>query len=409
MPLKISESITPALNIYREKCDQADERCRAFTEQFLDGTIDETALRRLILVEITEVNVVSSQIPRSYSEQWRDEAHTRIEDIIVRRFMETGDEAFFSPQRALMEKSSYIGAARNLALAALKTVNRDIGTSWRRTGLTVSSEDIDSIELQNNAIDLTVESAEDTTMARLGWGVSHDLAEFTDDHSKRLRTGNGRELNTRMLMSAYGLPDLIRLGVAERRELRTVIEDNHNAAYQSVAYIVGMRTGVKSKAPKPSEAMMSLWDDYTMADLSRVIEMSPQVARAAVLHAVSDRARPSRSVIREFSRSIVAAGTKGKWGSVAKPLARLYIALECEAIAVCDATKSDSRDEREAGREMLIATEKETFKALFDNPEHIVLGYDREEVMATLSHQLDKATGLGEILTAGLAQMKVAA
>jgi hypothetical protein len=415
---KEKESPANYQSVYRAKCDESDDKCRKFTGQFLDGDITEEELRGLILVEITELRVVHNTIPFSYTPEWRDEATTRLEDIVVRRFMETGEEAFFDFNRAMMKNSSFIGAARNLCTIALKTVNRDIASSRRRNGVTMSAFEIDSSELPENVE--SVESAEETTMSLLGWGLNNEHADNILDTVRTIRTGNQREVTTRALLKMHALPDLVRLPVADRRHLMALIASETeaaklekrgvvNLAYSSLCYLHDLRSKEQPRVARPDEAMLSLWDDYNLADLERVRELNPRVAEAFVLDAISDRARPSRSVIREFTRSIVSSGSGRGWRTAANALARVYIATECDAIAACDSTKGDAEsiEQRLAGREMMIATEKQVYSQLFEEHGDSVFGRDIDDVKAKLSVLLDRCTGLEEILRAGLSTLKL--
>lgn len=408
MPKLLPATSSPSLNRYRERCDEADDRCNGYTQRFLDGEISELELRKLILAEITEVEVVPASIPRHYTPPWREEAEIRLEDILVRRFMETGKEAFFQPVRALFEKTTYIGAARNLCFQALATVNRDINASRRRFGETLVEDTADN-NGSNNPLDEAVDSAEDTSINLLGWGLDSETTDNLLDLTRAIRTGNQREATTRGLMSMHNLPDPIRLPVEDRRRLKALMDEDSSLAHLSVVYVHDLRQKQRPRTARPDEAMMSLWDDYTLTDLERIRELSPRVAEAVVLHAVSDRARPSRSVIREFTRAVVQAGNGRGWRSMANAVARVFIAVECEALAACDSNKADVEgiEQRLAGREMVLATEDVVYRRLFSEFRENELGNDIEEVKARLNTLLDKCNGLEEILRIGLGNLQV--
>lgn len=425
-----------ALTKYHERCDEADARCRRYTEKFLDGEITEHELRSQILAEVTTLRVIQSVVKPSYTPSWREEAVGRLQDILVRRFMEvdrdipaeidpatdkpvidpktgkpaepTTVKAFFDPVRALYNMSTYVGAARQLCAVSLPTVNRDITSSRRRFGSTMSESETENGNHGESAAD-AVESAEETTISLLNLGLNNDATDQILTMTKALRTGNQREVATRAMLRMYGLPDLIRLPVGDRRVLLELLDEDRTLARRSITYLHDLHTLGKSRAPRPNEAMLALWDDYSLADIEHLLELTPRIAEAAVIDAISDRARPSRSVIREFTRSVVQSGSGRGWRSAAGALARVYIAAECEAIASCDSTKADTDaiNQRLAGREMVIATEDQVFNQLFSEHPDTDFGRDRDSVKAKLSNLLDRCTRLEEILVAGLDTLKV--
>lgn len=346
----------------------ADTECRAILLGFADGSISDQDARKLI-AESLHVSGIARTVAREKSAQnfqLLQDLQTDMEDLLFRKIMQTDPGGF---DLTLGLSASTTAWARQLLRSARATLLRNIHV---RTGARLDlvdpvpergkfSEALPPASFSAFHAAASTEAATDTDEA------IQDAADWLRSKNRLLRDSSKLAASAASVMHGYSVPALTRPRLAERKRLKAMIDGQPALAHRSVAAMCAL---IESE-PYPhevNEGLLSLWDNYSFDQMDAIASASPKVALVLMDAALSDRARPSRTVLRLFGASVRALGSGTGWARLAADTCETFVALEFEAYSSYDTTGAGFRAERLAGRRITILKSPEVFARVLAHP-----------------------------------------
>lgn len=400
---------------------RTDEQCRHLIRQWQDGQITEAEARTEISGLLTGSGV-SREVSREYTavrysmtpgHQLNEDLQAEFDALLFDKITKAGPEAFFDLERAA--NSSVTGWARMTLRAARKSLLRNIHSrTTSRLDLVPPADPVDEARSVTAA-----EYAYHTAAAPAQQGVvpdAHDVepltqrmlvekaAEMWSTRGAPRRGARRTFAGAEAIRLAFNLPEPLRPDLYTRNHLQQLINSDPRAAHSAVKAMLGCilkEEGWKARFESTDMDLMALWDDYSAKDLAALADRNPEVAHALALEAVSDKPRPSRSVVRKFRQAVTEAGPASKnpgrskyapgWRSAASGVCNAYLAEEFEAYSAMDTTGSATHAEKVAGRTANrdLAEDHYATAACFQG---FPLGRSVDEVRRTLDQIMDDTT-----------------
>ncbi|MCC3292846.1 hypothetical protein LJ759_18155 [Arthrobacter sp. zg-Y1110] len=347
-----------------------DTTCRDVLQQYASGAIEEMAARQLIAASL-HASGIARTVAREktvQNPQLRDDLQADMEELLYRKIMQSEAGGF---DLTLALNTSSTAWARQLLRTARSSLLRNIHV---RTGARLDL--IDPVPDKDRFAE-TPPPISHTAFHSASVGGAGDPAEagetFTDaadwlrSKQRHLRDSSKLSASAASIMHGYRVPAVTRPPLPERKRLKAMLDSNPELAHRSVS---AMRALIESE-PYPftvDEGLLALWDNYSFDQMDAIASAPPKVAQVLVDAAVSDRARPSRNVLRLFGASVRALGTGKGWARLAAETCETFIALEFEAYSSFDTTGSEYRDERLAGRRITVLKSPEVFARVLAHP-----------------------------------------
>ncbi|MGK3708781.1 hypothetical protein [Arthrobacter sp. IK3] len=347
-----------------------DSTCRDVLQQYAAGSLEEHTARQLIAAALHASGITGSVASEKavQSPQVRADLQAEMEVLLYTKIMQTEAGGF---DLTLAMNTSATAWARQLLRTARASLLRNIHirTNARldlvdpvpnKDKYTDSPPPLSHTVFHSASVDEADDPNEDGE-------TFTDAAEWLRSKQRHLRDSSKLSASAASIMHGYGVPAVARPPLAERKRLKAMITEQPELAHRSVT---AMRALIESE-PYPytvDEGLLALWDNYSFDQMDAIASAPPRVAHVLVDSAVSDRARPSRNVLRLFQASVRALGTGVGWARLAAETCETFIALEFEAYSSFDTTGAEYRDERLAGRRISVMKSPEVFARVLAHP-----------------------------------------
>lgn len=330
-----------------------DTQCHDFLQRHADGELEAEETRRLI-AEALHLSGIASTVASEKNirgVQLMHDVASELDALLFQKVMQTTPGGF---DLDLALDASVCGWARQLLRAARPSAIRNI---QNRTTAKMTLVDPSPLrQWQDSPWHAGPYSAFHTATATDRTDSAHltrtmeDAADWLSSKTRHLRDSSKLAAQAATIMHGYSVPALIRPRLHERKRLQSLIEADPNLAHRSIA---AMRALIENEPYEAiDEGLMALWDDYSFDQIDAITRAATRVAGVLVAAVLSDRARPSRTVLRSFRASVRAMGTGRGWARQADEACESFIALEFEAYSSFDTTGSEYREERVAGRQI---------------------------------------------------------
>lgn len=383
---RLSKSINgSAAHIYSVRAENhaTDTACRDLLDQWAVGHLTERQVRRDVATLLTRSGICR-EVSREYQTwhhglasgpQLSQDVEAEFEEFLFRRVTEEGPDAFFDLERA--RAASVTGWARQTLRSARKSVLRNIHnrTSARQelvapTGPEDGSYTAAARAFQSTAAPGALDDGPELAQRMMLEEATEWLRAKACHHRGIARTAAGAAA----LRFAFDLPELIRPDWRVRRRALPALEADPKAAHRAAQAMLACLNrihGWRGLFDAADQDLMSLWDDYSRAELFEVVSKDPAVAYTLALETLSDRARPDRPSVRAFRNAvkdlspILKNGRKPTgWRTCANAAVDAFLAEEFEAYSAFDTAGASARQEKAAEREAALATAWDAYEAM---------------------------------------------
>lgn len=337
--------------------------------------------------------------------QLSQDVESEFDEFLYRRITEEGPDAFFDLERA--RTCSVTGWARQTLRAARKSVLRNIhNRTSARQELVAPTAPEDGPQtaaaraFQSYAAPGELDDGPEVTQRMMLEEATEWLRSKASHHRGIARTAAG----SAALRFAFNLPELLRPDWRIRRRALPVLAADPRAAHRSAQAMyacLNRAHGWQELFAAADQDLMSLWDDFSRAQLFEVVSKDPAVAYTLVLEAVSDRARPDRPSVRAFRnavKNLSPIGANGRkpagWRTVANAACDAFLAEEFEAYSAFDTAGAAAHGEKAAEREFVLTTAWDAYEAMARFP-GAPLGGTHAEVRGRLEGIIRGVLGSG--------------
>jgi hypothetical protein len=360
-----------------------DATCQDLLDQWAAGHLTERQARREVATLLTSSGICR-EVSREYQTwhhglasgpQLSQDVESEFDEFLFRRITEEGPDAFFDLERA--RASSVTGWARQTLRSARKSVLRNIHnrTAARQelvapTGPEDGSYSAAARAFQSTAAPGSLDDGPEITQRMMLEEATEWLRSKASHHRGIARTAAGAAA----LRFAFNLPDLVRPDWRVRRRALPALQADPKAAHRAAQAMLACLNrihGWRGLFDAADQDLMSLWDDYSRAELFEVVSKDPAIAYTLALETLSDRARPDRPSVRAFRNSvkdlapILKNGRKPTgWRTVANAAVDAFLAEEFEAYSAFDTAGSSAHEEKAAEREAALATAWDAYETM---------------------------------------------
>ncbi|MDI3329707.1 MAG: hypothetical protein QJR09_03085 [Micrococcus sp.] len=360
-----------------------DTACRDLLDQWAAGTLTERQARRDVATVLNRSGICR-EVSREYQTwhhglasgpQLSQDVEAEFEEFLFRRITEEGPDAFFDLERARM--ASVTGWARQTLRSARKSVLRNIHnrTAARQelvapTGPEDGTYTAAARAFQSTAAPDSLDDGPEVTQRMMLEEATEWLRSKASHHRGIARTAAGAAA----LKFAFTLPDLIRPDWRVRRRALPALQADPKAAHRAAQAMLACLNrihGWEGLFETADQDLMSLWDDFSRAELFEVVSKDPAIAYTLALETLSDRARPDRPSVRAFRNAvkdlapILKNGRKPTgWRTVANAVVDAFLAEEFEAYSAFDTAGAAAHEEKTAEREAALATAWDAYEAM---------------------------------------------
>lgn len=355
-----------------------DTECRDILQGYADGSIGDPEARKLIAASLHTSGIarIVAREKTTQSNQLLHDLQADMEELLFRKIMQTEPGGF---DLTLGLGTSTTAWARQLLRTARASLMRNIHV---RTGAKMDL--VDPVPDRSQFTDTPPPvsfSAFHSEVATTGTPETagsapgeaemqesiQDAADWLRSKHRHLRECSKLAASAASVMHGYSVPAVTRPRLTERKRLKAMIDARPELAHRSVSAMCAL---IESE-PYPyevDEGLLTLWDEYSFDQMDAIASASPKVALVLVDAALSDRARPSRTVLRLFGASVRALGTGTGWARLAADACETFVALEFEAYSSFDTASSEFRRERLAGRRITVLKSPEVFARILAHP-----------------------------------------
>lgn len=360
-----------------------DTACRDLLDRWAAGDLPETQVRRDVATILTRSGICR-EVSREYQTwhhglasgpQLSQDVESEFDEFLFRRVTEEGPDAFFDLERA--RAASVTGWARQTLRSARKSILRNIHnrTAARQelvapTGPEEGASTAAARAFQTTAAPGALEDGPEIAQRIMLEEATEWLRSKASHHRGIARTQAGAAA----LRFAFSLPDLVRPDWRVRRRALPVLEADPKAAHRAAQAMLACLTrihGWRGLFEAADQDLMTLWDDYSRAQLFEVVSRDPVIAYTLALETLSDRARPDRPSVRAFRNAVkdlapvLKNGRKPTgWRTAANAVVDAFLAEEFEAYSAFDTAGAAVHEERTAERESALATAWDAYEAM---------------------------------------------
>lgn len=375
-----------------------DQECRNILRRRAAGELPDSLARRLIAEELHRSGVayVVAGEKTVHSAQLLRDLTDEMQALLFQKTIQT-TRGGFDPD-FIDGNASTTAWARQLLRAARPSIMRNLGNRAQKTDLvdpmpaTAHTEE-ESLQPTSYTIFHSAVSGYDPD-SELDERNKQDAADWLRSKTRHLRDNSKLAAQAATICYGYGVPTLIRPMLDERRRLKKLVDSDNALAHASVRHMLSVvERDAEVSRTDIDHGLKALWDDFTAANLATIAGAHPKIALALVDHILSDRARPSRSVLRSFRASVRALGSGKGWNLIAEELCEVFIALEFEAYSSFDSTATEFREERVAGRLIDCQKAPDVFSRAVTHPGHPA-GRTVEDLYARLDRFIRALTDL---------------
>lgn len=356
-----------------------DALCRDILQRHAEGSLTSIETRQQLVEVLHKSGIAASVAGEKLNQtvQFRHDMAAEMELLIYTKMMqETGGG--FDLEIGL--QCSVTGWARSLLRAARTSIARNI--------LNRSIDKEDLVDPTPPASALSASQQTTPLFSSTAHKALHTARAVTSELTAAQEQGNAMLIATDWLRSknrhlrdnsrlaaeaaaftySFGVPQLIRFRLLDRKRLKAQLVKDPSLAYRSVKEMYAIVGSETVTDPVPDNGFLALWDDFSFDHLEAIVETDPKVALTLVDAALSDRARPSRTVLTSFNASVRALGTGKGWRRLAAEVAESFIALEFEAYSSFDTTGAEYRAEKVAGRKIACMKSSAVFARALAHP-----------------------------------------
>ncbi|HEX9087872.1 MAG TPA: hypothetical protein VF867_10130 [Arthrobacter sp.] len=344
----------------------SDTECRAVLQQFADGDLSPFDTRKALAEALHRSGIaatVAGEKPLIDRQQLLD-ITAEMEELVVTKMMQETSGGY-DLDRGL-DGASATGWARQMLRAARKSIERNLRTRNGKYELVepIKTMENDEVRHRTHASYVFHTRSEDDTPEVIEASDSGQrmlvAADWLRARSRHLRDNSRLEAQAASLTHAYGIPALDRPRLHERRRLSALLALDSSIAHRSVTEMYRIISGDPVTDPV-DPGFLTLWDEFAYNNLEAIATAAPMVASALVESVLTDRVRPSRTVLRSFRGAVRAMGPERNWSRVAEDVCEAFIALEFEAYSSFDTTGAEYRAERIAGRRIAVMKAPDVF------------------------------------------------
>jgi hypothetical protein len=369
-----------------------DTQCREILQRHADGFLTPTETRKQLAEALHRSGIAAMVAGEKTNQtmQFRRDVTAEMEDLLFTKMMQETDGGF---DLGFGVDASVAGWARGLLRTARPSIVRNITTR------TIARIDlVDPTPPTTNTHPSTAGTSyrtfhgatrEDELPADQG----HAMMVATDwlrSKNRHLRDNSRLAAEAAAFMHGYSVPAPIRFRLAERKRLKALLVKDPSLAHRSVKAMYAI-VGSEPFTDQIDDGFLALWDDYSYEHLETIAGTDPKVALTLADAAVSDRARPSRTVLASFNASVRALGTGKGWRRLAAEACESFIALEFEAYSAFDTTGAEYRAERVAGRRIACMKSASVFARALAHPGQR-LGLTEDDMYAQLERLISNLT-----------------
>lgn len=369
-----------------------DILCREILQQYADGFLAPTETRRLLAETLHRAGIAAMVAGEKTNQtmQFRRDVTAEMEDLLFTKMMQETEGGF---DLSFGVDASVAGWARGLLRSARLSIVRNITTR------TIARMDL----VDPTPPPATSQSSSQGSSYAAFHGASREDAEPADQgnammvatdwlrsKNRHLRDNSRLAAEAAAFMHGYGVPAPIRFRLAERKRLKALLFSDPSLAHRSVKAMHAI-VGSEPFTDQIDDGFLALWDDYSYEHLELIAGADPKVAHTLADAAVSDRARPSRTVLASFNASVRALGTGKGWRRLAAEACESFIALEFEAYSAFDTTGAEYRKERVAGRRIACMKSASVFNRVLAHPGQR-LGLTEDDMYSQLERLISNLT-----------------
>lgn len=344
----------------------ADTECREVLQLLADGTLSALDTRKALADALHRSGIAATvagekQVP---DRQYLLDITAEMQELVVTKMMQETSGGYELARG--LDGASATGWARQLLRASRPSIERNLRT---RTGKYELVEPIDSLDAeglkrQTRASYAFHNKSEDDTPEIIEAADAGQrmlvAADWLRARSRHLRDNSRLEAQAASLTHAYSIPALDRPRLHERRRLALLLAADPSIAHRSVTEMYRIISGEPVTDPV-DDGFLTLWDEFAYNNLEAIASTDPKVALTLVDSVLTDRVRPSRTVLRSFRGAVRSFGPARNWSRVAEDVCEAFIALEFEAYSAFDTTGSEYRAERIAGRQIAVMKSHDVF------------------------------------------------
>lgn len=375
-----------------------DQQCRTILRRHAAGELPGDLARRLIAEELHRSGIAASVAGEKniqQSLQVKRDLTDEMQTLLFSKTVQTTPGGFSLNYSE--NETSTTAWARQLLRAARPSLMRNLVNRAGKTDLVDPMPAESDVEMAVQPTSYTVfhsAVAGHETDSEMDERKKQDAADWLRSKTRHLRDNSKLAAQAATICYGFSVPQLVRPMLDERRRLKALVDADPTLAHTSARYMLSLvERGAAAPAATVDHGLTALWDDYTAENLSVIVNAHSRMALALVDHALADRARPSRNVLRSFRASVRALGQGKGWNLMAEELCEVFIALEFEAYSAFDSTATAFREERVAGRLIDCQKAPEVFNRAVARSGH-PFGQSVEDLYAQLDRFIRELTDL---------------
>lgn len=374
-----------------------DQQCRTILRRHAAGELPGNLARRLIAEELHRSGIAASVAGEKsvQSLQLVRDLTDEMQNLLFSKTVQTTPGGFSLSYSDT--ETSTTAWARQLLRAARPSLLRNLANRAGKTDLvdpmpTQSDEEKAAQPTSYTVFHSAVAGHESDS--EMDERKKQDAADWLRSKTRHLRDNSKLAAQAATICYGFSVPQLVRPMLDERRRLKAIVDADPSLAHRSARSMLSLvERGAAAPAEDLDHGLKALWDDYTAENLSVIVNAHSRMALALVDHALADRARPSRNVLRSFRASVRALSEDKSWHLMAEELCEVFIALEFEAYSAFDSTAVSFREERVAGRLIDCQKAPEVFSRAVARAGH-TFGKSVEELYAQLDRFIRELTDL---------------
>lgn len=352
-------SVTPA---------QTDEAVRDVAAAAARGSMPETTARGNIAILLAHSDAVGREVGaylgknQQASSAALDAIRSECERLLTEKVTNPEASSAFDIDQALI--SSPVGWASNLLRAARASTTAKVENSLKESASDRLPESEDGLWSS-----MAKPSTSDYSKAEIMLSVYDWLSQRQSTRSQSPREAE----KAHAFMAAFELPEPLRPHWRDRREVHRILSEDPQAAWHAAAaQYLAVGGSVRADVDESIDARVaSLWDDYTPAQLGRLVLKDFRAAPLLASVYTADFARPSAAETKKLIAEAARATDHHRDKPVLREAARAMIEVEFSTEPLNPSTMDDeTRAKRAEIQRHYTAAADELFAAVAELEGH---------------------------------------
>lgn len=359
--------------------EHTDQAARAAAVSAIEGRTSEASARRRIAVLLSNSVVVDWQVASfrarypAASSNMIDVMRAESERLLTIKVEQTDVSSSFDLARAT--RSSPVGWASHLLRSASASLARKVHRRVKEVATDQVYEPADGRWSSISKSHANFTGAE-KYLAAHAW-----LEQRRSVRSQSVRDAE----HAFAFIQAFDLPAPIRPHFRDRRQIHRTIRQRPQACWHAAAkQFIAVGGAVNKQVDEEvDDRVTALWDDYSPAQLARLVSKDDRAAPLLGLVFTDDFVRPSAAETKRFVAAVARKAQRAHDKKVLREAARALIEVEFSTAPLNLSTTQTSAEQRQAVQDDYTARAPELFAAATDiagSP----LGAHADEVYAQL-------------------------